>query len=198
MLNSTTKKMVEGAAMVALATVLSYIRVFKLPWGGSVTLLSMLPIFVYSIRWGLKHGFMVSFAYSLIQLIQGIIDGLFGWGLTPVMLIACIFLDYILAFSVLGIAGIFRKKKLAGNICGIVIASVLRFFIHFLSGVIIWKSYGELWSGFSTESSVVYSLLYNGAYMLPELVLTLVGAIALLTVPQSKRLLFSTELTKED
>lgn len=193
MRNLKTKMLVEGAAMVALATVLSFIRVFKLPWGGSVTLLSMLPIFVYSIRWGVKPGFLVSFAYSLVQLGQGIMDGLFGWGLTPGMLIACIMLDYVLAFSVLGIAGIFRDKKVAGNICGITLATVLRFIVHFLSGVVIWHSYGELWEGFSTESSVVYSLLYNGAYMLPELVITLVGAVALLTVPQSKKLLFNTD-----
>ena len=97
MQNTNTKIMVEAAIMVALATVLSFIRVFKLPWGGSVTLLSMLPIVIFAIRRGTKAGLGCAVAYSLIQLLQGIIlDGLFGWGLTPVALIACIFLDYIL------------------------------------------------------------------------------------------------------
>lgn len=192
-MSNKTKMLVEGAAMVALATVLSFIRVFKLPWGGSVTLFSMLPIFVYAIRWGLKPGFIVSFTYSLVQFFQGIMDGLFGWGLTPVMLIACIFIDYLLAFTVLGIAGVFRSKKTALNIAGISIATLLRFVCHFLSGIVIWHSYGELWDGFSTESEILYSLLYNGAYMLPELVLTLIGAVILFTLPQTKKLLLNTE-----
>ena len=104
-----TKILVEGAVMVALATVLSYIRVFKLPWGGSITLLSMLPIVLFSIRRGVGAGLTVSFVFSLVQFTQGIIDGLFVWGLTPGMLIACILFDYLLAFTCLGVAGLFRK-----------------------------------------------------------------------------------------
>lgn len=192
-MKKNVKMLVEGAAMIALATVLSYIRVVKLPWGGSVTLFSMLPIFIYSIRWGVKPGLLVSFVYSLVQFGQGIGDGLFGWGLTPGMLVACIFIDYLAAFTVLGLAGILRKQKLAGDIAGIAIATVLRFICHFLSGVVIWQSYGELWNGFSTESSVVYSLLYNGAYMFPELALTLVGAIALLSFPTTKKILLNVD-----
>lgn len=179
--------------MVALAAVLSFIRVFKLPWGGSVTLLSMLPIVLFSIRRGIKSGFTVAFVYSLLQFAQGVMDGLFGWGLTPAMLIACIFLDYIGAFTVLGIAGLFRKKGLPGWIGGITLAVVLRFLFHFLSGVVIWHSYGSLWNGFSTENTYIYSFLYNGCYMLPELIFTLAGAIALLQAPQTKRLLISQE-----
>lgn len=188
-MNNKTKILVEGAVMVALATVLSFIRVFRLPWGGSVTLLSMLPIVLFSIRRGLGPGLTVSFVYSLIQFAQSVMDGLFGWGLTPGMLLACIFLDYIGAFLVLGIAGIFRKKGLPGWICGISLAVVLRFVSHFLSGAVIWHSYGELWQGFSTENTFVYSFLYNGCYMLPELIFTLAGAVALLSAPQTKRLL---------
>ena len=194
-MKNNTKMLVEGAAMVALATVLSFIRVYKLPWGGSVTLLSMLPIVIYSIRWGIVPGFGVSFAYSLVQFVQGIMDGLFGWGLTPGMLIASIMLDYILAFTVLGIAGIFRKKGFGGAMAGITLAVVLRFMIHFLSGVVIWHSFGELWEGFATENEWLYSLLYNGAYMLPELVITLIGAALLLYVPATRKLLLNTNQT---
>ncbi|MCQ2537158.1 MAG: energy-coupled thiamine transporter ThiT [Lachnospiraceae bacterium] len=189
MKNEKTRKLVEAAVMVALATVLSFIRVYKMPWGGSVTLLSMLPIVVYSIRRGTGWGMICAFVFSLIQLLQGIIDGLFGWGLTPVALIACIFLDYVLAYSAIGIAGFLRKKGLPGWIIGISCAVVLRFGVHFLSGCLLWKSYGALWDGFSTDNTYLYSLLYNGAYMLPELILTLIGAIVLFSVPASKKFL---------
>ena len=192
MQNTKTKILVEGAVMVALATVLSFIRVFKLPWGGSITLLSMLPIVLFSIRRGVSWGLIVSFVYSLVQFAQGVMDGLFGWGLTPGMLIACILLDYLGAFTVLGIAGCFRKKGLPGWIGGITLAIVLRFVLHFLSGVVIWHSFGELWSGFA-DNTYLYSFLYNGCYMLPELIFTLVGAVALLKVPQTKRFLIAEE-----
>ncbi len=193
MSKNKTKILVEGAVMVALATVLSYIRIFRLPWGGSITLLSMLPIVLFSIRRGLGAGLTVSFVFSLVQFTQGVVDGIFGWGLTPGMLIACILLDYIVAFTVLGLAGIFRKKGFAGWIGGIALAVVLRFVCHFLSGVVVWKSFGELWNGFSTDNTFLYSFLYNGSYMLPELIFTLIGAIALLKVPQTKRYLIATE-----
>ncbi|MBR6294254.1 MAG: energy-coupled thiamine transporter ThiT [Lachnospiraceae bacterium] len=188
MQSKRTRILVEGAVMLALATALSYIRIYKLPWGGSITLFSMLPIVLFSIRRGLKAGLAVSFLFSLIQFFQGIGDGLFGWGLTPFMLIACILLDYIIAFTVLGLGGLFRKKKTAGWIGGIVIAIALRFVMHFLSGVVIWESFGELWEGFSTDSTVLYSLLYNGSYMLPELVITTVVAVILLNIPHVRKL----------
>lgn len=189
MKNSKTLTLVEGAVMVALATVLSFIRVYKLPWGGSITLLSMLPIAVFSIKYGVKKGLGVAFVFSLVQLIQGATDGLFSWGLTPVMLIACIFLDYVGAFTVLGFAGMFRNKGAAGWLAGTIIAVFLRFVCHFLSGVIIWKSFGQLWDGFSTDNSVLYSFLYNGSYMLPEMIFTGIGAFALFKVPQTRKLI---------
>ena len=187
--NSKTLIMAEGAIMLALATVLSFIQVYKLPWGGSITLLSMLPIILYSIRRGIGNGFIVAFLYSLIQLFQGIMDGLFGWGLTPLSLVACIFYDYVLAFTVLGIAGLFRKAKMPGYLAGTALAIVLRFVMHFISGYVIWGSYGELWDGFSTSSSFLYSLLYNGSYMLPELVFTMIATVILLGIPGVRKFL---------
>ncbi len=189
MRNSKTRILVEGAIMIALAAVLSFIRIYKMPWGGSVTLLSMLPIIVYSIRHGAVRGLGAAFVFSLIQFFQGMMDGIFGWGLTPVMLIACILLDYILPFTCLGTAGVFRKKGIAGWISGTVIAMVLRFVCHFLSGVIIWKSFGALWGSFFTENTILYSFLYNGAYMLPEIILTTAAAIILFKAPQTRKLL---------
>ncbi|MBP5222430.1 MAG: energy-coupled thiamine transporter ThiT, partial [Lachnospiraceae bacterium] len=170
MKKTSTKILVEGALIVALATILSFIRVMKLPWGGSVTLLSMLPITLFSVRRGLRAGLAASVLFSLIQFFQGITDGLFGWGLTPGMLIACILLDYLLAYSVLGLAGLFGKKTYSGAMTGITLSVALRFLVHFLSGIIIWKSVGALWGNFTTDNFYLYSFLYNGAYMLPELI----------------------------
>ena len=187
--SNKTHILVEGAAMVALATVLSFIRVFKLPWGGSITLLSMLPIVLFSIRRGIGAGLIVSFVFSLIQFAQGIMDGLFGWGLTPGMLVACILLDYILAFTVLGIAGIFKDKGFSGWISGITLAITSRFLLHVISGYVIWHSFGELWSDFFIENSLLYSLAYNACYMLPELIFTLIASVELFKVPQAKKVI---------
>ncbi len=189
--------LVEGAVMLALAIVLSCLRIYKFPWGGSVTVLSMLPIAVYSIKYGLPRGLAISFLFALFQLCQGITDGLFGWGLTPVMLISCIMLDYLLPYTVIGIAGMLRKKGAAGWIAGITVAITARFLLHFISGVVIWHSFGTLWEGFSTENEWLYSLCYNGAYMLPELVSTVIGAVALFKVSVTRRL-FSPVRVKEN
>lgn len=184
-----TLPLVEGAIMVALATALSFVRVYKLPWGGSITLLSMLPIAIYSIKYGIKHGFFAAFVFSLFQFGQGIIDGVFTWGLTPVMLIGCILLDYLLPFTAVGIAGIFRKKGALGWTAGTALALFIRFVFHFLSGVVIWKSFGELWNGFSTDNVFLYSFLYNGSYMLPEIIMTAVATVILFKVPQIKKII---------
>lgn len=184
-----TRMLVEGAMMVALATVLCYIRIFKFPWGGSITLFSMLPIILFSLKYGVKQGLLCSFVFSLIQFGQGVTDGLFGWGLTAVMLIACILLDYLGAYTVIGLAGAFRKKGFAGWILGTVLAVFVRFLFHFFSGVVIWHSSGKLWEAFSTENEWLYSFLYNGAYMLPELVMTVVAACILLNLKQVRKLL---------
>ena len=90
----------EGAIMVALATALSYLKLLELPQGGSVCI-GMLPIFLYSARWGVGPAFLTSFAYGLLQLL---LDGAYAWGPTSMLL------DYLLAFGVLGVAGFFHRK----------------------------------------------------------------------------------------
>lgn len=179
----------EGAIMVALATVLSFIVIYRLPWDGAITLLSMLPICLYSIKYGVKKGLITAFAYSLIQFFQGIGLGLFGWGLSPMALVGCIFFDYIFAFTVIGFAGLWRTKGAVGWIGGTVFALFLRFACHFISGVLIFHSFGELWEGFSTNNTFLYSLLYNGSYMLPEMVFTAIGAFILFKIPQTRKML---------
>ena len=172
-----TKILTECGILIALAAVLSLIKVFKLPWGGSITLLSMLPICLISIRQGVKTGLFSSFVYAVIQLVFGILfDGLLGWGLTVGALISCILLDYIIAFTGLGLAGIFADKGMSGVIGGTVLAVFLRFVSHVFSGVFIFASAGKLWEGFETSNTWLYSIVYNGCYMLPELIFTCIGA----------------------
>ncbi|MDE7192495.1 MAG: energy-coupled thiamine transporter ThiT [Oscillospiraceae bacterium] len=172
--------MVEGGIMVALAFVLSLVTIYKLPWGGSVTLLSMLPIIVFSIRNGAANGLACSFVYSLTQLVYGLaVDGLLGWGLTPGMLAACIFLDYIAAFTVLGLAGAFRKHDIGGWISGSVMAIAIRYGMHVISGSVVFASAGKLWEGLEISNTWLYSMAYNACYMLPEMILTTLGAVVL-------------------
>lgn len=111
----------EGAIMVALATALSYLKLLELPQGGSVCI-GMLPIFLYSARWGVGPAFLTSFAYGLLQLL---LDGAYAWGPTSMLL------DYLLAFGVLGVAGFFHRKK-GGIFIGTVVGCVCRFIVHFI------------------------------------------------------------------
>ena len=189
MKNNKLRILVEGAVMVALAFGLSLLTIYKLPWGGRITVLSMLPIVVFSIRNGVGSGLMCSFVYSLTQLAQGIIeDGLLGWGLTPLLLVGCIFFDYVGAFTVLGLVGMFRKKGMGGWISGAVIALALRYILHILSGSLIFASVGMILD-WNIENTWVYSTLYNGAYMLPEMILTTVGAVVLFKTGAIKMIL---------
>ena len=180
----------EGAIMIALAFILSCLKIVNFPWGGSITVLSMLPVIVFSLRYGAKYSFAVAFVYSMLQLGQGIVvDGIFAWGLTPGMLIAVIVLDYLVPFTLLGAAGFFDNRKFSSVITGSVAAVMLRFLCHYFSGVFIWKSVGELWGGLSANTPYLYSLLYNGAYMLPELIFTTTGAVVLFRTPQIRKLI---------
>lgn len=174
--------------MIALAVGLSYIVLIRMPFDGTVTAFSMLPICLISVRHGIKWGLGSAFCYSWFQILQG---GVFGYGLTPGILIASLFLDYILAFTVLGLAGLFRRKGIPGMVCGIVMVCVLRFLVHFVSGVVLWANY-EQFMAFGVEwinRPVLYSICYNGAYMLPETILTVIGAVLLFQVPQFRRIM---------
>lgn len=188
-------KLVEGAVMVALAFGLSFVKLFELPWGGSVTFLSMLPIVVYSIRHGVVSGLMCSFVYALTQLGQGIVgSGLFTWGLSPANLVACIFLDYIIAFTVIGMAGIFRKKGVKGWIAGTVSVIFIRYISHVISGAVIFASAGKLWEGLEISNPWLYSMAYNGFYILPEMILTTIGAVILFNKNVMSKLLKNLEV----
>lgn len=183
----STQTLVECAIMLGLATVLSMIKILQMPLDGSVTLLSMLPITLVSIKYGLKIGLPVAFLYSLIQMAMGLPAAL-GWGMTVEAIIGMIFLDYILAFSVLGAAGFLRTKGVPGYIAGITAALTARFIFHFLSGIIIFAQWAVESPLNPTGDPVLHSIFYNGAYMLPELGFTLAGAILLLRAPYVRKM----------
>lgn len=186
--DSKIVKMAVSAMMLALAFALSYVVIWEMPFGGSVTLLSMLPICFVSVKYGLGWGLGTAFCYSWLQVVQGKV---FSWGLTPGMLVASICLDYILAFTILGLAGLFRKKGRAGIICGTAGVCVIRFLVHFFAGIVLWANYEEFVAFGATwvNHPVLYSLCYNGAFMLPETALTVAGVVILSSVPQIRKLM---------
>ncbi len=182
----TTKRLVVTAILLALASALSLVKIWEMPLGGSVTLCSMLPVTLIAIEYGTKWGLKSAFVYGLIQF--GLTFGsVFGWGLSPAAVIGCILLDYILAFTMLGFAGLFRKKGTPGICISVALALTLRFLCHVLSGVIIF----DVWMPEEWSNPLLYSLCYNGAFMLPELVLTMVVAVLLFKTPHFNKLVMS-------
>lgn len=154
----------EGGMMIALALVLNQLKLFRLPNGGSITL-EMLPIFFFAIRWGVAPGLLVGFAFGLLQMF---IDGAVAWGWQSLLL------DYLVAFPPLGLAGLFRGRE-KGIFAGTVLGAAVRFVVHFISGITIYAIVAptELFA-ITFTSPWMYSLAYNGSYMLVDTVLCLV------------------------
>ena len=170
-----TRMLCEGAIMVALAQILSYIKIMELPNGGSLTPV-MFPILLFAVRWGLKDGLLAGFVFGLLQLI---FDGAFAWGWQSMLL------DYLVAFPPLGLAGLFKGKKW-GIFAGTVLGCLGRFIVHFISGITIYRIYAptEILGTVFDEPNL-YSLVYNGSYMLPNTILALAIA-GLLYAPLKK------------
>ncbi|MBE6591319.1 MAG: proton-coupled thiamine transporter YuaJ [Ruminococcaceae bacterium] len=194
MKQNKTQTLAQCAILVSLSFVLSYVRLITMPMEGSVTLMSMLPVMLIGIRFGLKWGIASSFCYAVLQLIQSItVGGLFSWGLSPLSLIACIILDYLLPFTLLGITGLVKNKTLFKIMASIIGAVFLRFICHTVSGAVIFSIITKTVDIFSHSvtftDSWLYSICYNGFYLAPELILTLIGAYLLIKIPAAKRLL---------
>ncbi len=167
-----TRLLTRGAIAVAMGVILSFIVLYRLPNGGSITAVSLAPILIFSLLYKTRGGLAVSLTYSLLQMLLGFYPpptpGL-GWFILVVLL------DYVLAFGVLGLAWALGKPfgKYAAA-AGSGIAMALRFLCHFVSGILIWGAYAP-----EGQPVWLYSLLYNGSYMLIELVLTLVVIVLL-------------------
>ncbi len=182
--NKKVEKLVTSAVFIALATVLSMVKIYKLPLGGSITLLSMLPVCLLSLKYGLKWGFTCSFLYSVIQL--GLALGeVMSWGMDVRMWIGCVLFDYLFAFGILGIAGIFRNRKMPLMLTGVGLALFLRFVSHFISGAIFF----DIWMPEEFSNPYFYSLVYNGSYMLPEMIFTVIGAGIIFGTPVIRRMI---------
>lgn len=192
-----TIRLAETGIMLAIATVLSVIQPFQLPFGGGITIVSMLPIVLLSYRHGVRWGLFSGFIYSLLQIATGFgtVKGFFvpeDYALAAG--IGIVLLDYVLAYTVLGFGGAFRKMKPApALLLGTVAALLLRYLVHIVSGAVFFGAWAEWFftqEGFYSIGgtimehfsgaglAMIYSVFYNGLYMLPELVLTSLAALA--------------------
>ena len=166
----------EGAILVALAFVLGFVRLWTLPNGGSLTP-AMFPLLLYAHRWGVGRGVGAGFIFGLMQLL---FDGAYAWGWQSMVL------DYLLAFPPLGLAGLFRGRAW-GIFPGTVIGSLGRYLVHHISGVTIYRIIEPTAvPGLGTyDNPHLYSLVYNGSYMIPNTLLA-IGIAALLYVPMKR------------
>lgn len=155
--------------MIALATVLSFVKVYELPNGGSITAASMVPIIFIALTSDVKTALLTSLTYSVIQMMIGFypppVPNFISFAIV-------VLFDYVIAFGVLGLAGVFAKpfkNKRVGVAVGSLAAIFMRFLCHFISGVTIWSSYAPegtpVW---------IYSATYNGSYMLLEAIISVV------------------------
>lgn len=163
--------------MVALSQILGYLKLMpSMSEGGSITF-AMFPLCLYAVRWGLGKGLMAGFLFGLLQLL---LDGAYAWGWE------CMLLDYLVAYTMLGFAGVFRGKKY-GIFPGIVLGGLGRLVIHTISGATLYRIVAptEVLHFGTFSNPELYSLVYNAAYLVPCILLALALA-ALLYVPMKK------------
>ncbi len=181
-----TKILAECAIMCAAASVLSLIKIYEAPLGGSVTLFSMVPILLIAFRHGLMWGYGTAFVYSVIQLLFGLSS--VAWVQTPEGIVLCILFDYIFAFTVIGTAAVFNKIKtntIIKVLLGSLTACLLRFIMHVVSGAVVWYSITKegQWNDLVNKFGMwTYSIIYNAQYMIPEIIITLTAASAVVTI----------------
>ena len=207
-----TQRLTESAMLLAIAIVLelaSKMFIPEMPFGGQVTLASMLPMVLISYRHGVKWGLIAGIAYAFIQMAIGartvaaaFQPGYFGEGRMLLNAFIMCVLDYLLAFTLLGLGGIFRNRIKRPGIalaCGSLVALSARYLAHVLSGYILFAGWAEWFftqEGFPAfglrlvESltpgmlGLTYSLFYNAMYMVPEMIITAMAAMLISRVPQ--------------
>ncbi len=171
MKNKQLRWLTESAVMIALGTALSMVKVVDFPYGGSVTLMSMLPVMLIAYRYGTFRGIAAGAVYGVVQLLIGM--STLSYATSAVAAVAIILLDYVAAFAVLGLAGAFRgtsKGQGVPLLLGGAVACLLRYICHVITGCTVW-------AGVSIPSGdgLIYSLGYNATYMLPETIILLCG-----------------------
>lgn len=194
---SETKKIAVCSIMTALSVILSFIKIFDLPYGGSITFFSMLPVMFAGYAYGAKWGVISGAVLGLVQCISGAGTSLAYLTESPLSFVLCLLFDFLVAFAVLGFSGIFKnriKNPKTSFALGVIFAGMLRFICHFITGWYVWGSYAEsVLSSTETGTKIVealsgqtlaavYSLVYNGSYMLPEIAITAIGAVLLISV----------------
>ncbi len=179
-------RLVFSAMMVALGTVLSLTPI-NLPFGGSVTFGSMVPLVIVCQIYGIGYGTVACFVYSLIQLILGANNLAYAVTFTAVVVI--ILFDYVVAFSAMSLSGLTRKMKNKGAAAalGSLIGCFARYLMHIVSGALVWGEWASLdyvpaflHGTVFTENPELfcwtYSVFYNASYMIPETILTVIAA----------------------
>ncbi len=182
MKNENIKTMVEGSMCIALSFVLSLVVLYQLPNGGGITAASASPLVLFSIRRGVKWGLLASSVFVILQLMTGFypppVPSLFMFALV-------IFLDYAVAFGVLGLAGMFYKSNSpASGAFGAAAVLFVRFMCHFASGILVWNVYAP-----EGQPVWLYSLIYNGSYMAFEIVINAVVTYMLVKLLLSSKIL---------
>lgn len=165
-------RLVESGLMLAAATVLSMVKVLDLPYGGSITAFSALPILLVAYRHGTGWGLVTALAHALIQLMLG--ASTLSYATSAAAAVAIVVLDYLLAFTVLGLGGIFRRRcenQGTALVLGAVVTGALRYLLHVIAGCTVWAGLS-----IPTEAALVYSLAYNATYMIPETAVAALGA----------------------
>ena len=176
------EKLTTSSIMIALSVILHMIAIVRMPQGGELTPCSLLPVCMISIIYGLKWGLGTAFTYSVVQLMLGF-SQVMSWGLSAKALAISFIFDYIIGFTVLGLAGLFRKQKVWGIGAGIALAFALKYIAHVISGVTAFsvfmpEEFDNVW---------VYSLVYS-SYLLPEMLLTIGAAYLVCRVPAVAKL----------
>lgn len=166
------RKLVECSVMIALATALSFFKLIGMPYGGSVTFASMLPVIIISYRNGLGWGLGSGVAYAFIQQMLGLNN--LSYFTTWQSVVAVVALDYAVAFAILGLGGIFRGKLKRQSIelaLGTLVVCAVRYACHVISGATVWAGIS-----IPTAAALIYSLGYNATYMIPETVIAVAVA----------------------
>ena len=167
------KPLVFSAASLAIAFILSYVKLYHFPWGGSVTLCSMLFVSLIGWFYGPSVGLYSALIYGILQFFQG-----GSYVLTPMQ----VCLDYFAAFSALGVSGFFKDKK-NGLLIGYIVGILLRGALNALGGYLYWMEYMP--ENFPASLKAVYPIVYNYMYLIVEAVLTIIA----ISIPAMKKAL---------
>ena len=196
------------AFALSISAICAVLPFLNLPFGGGFTIASMLPIILIAYMYGTKWGILTAFVYSMLQMLLGFntVSAFFLPGDSQMLwwkAVLVLFIDYVVAYTVLGFGGVFRKKFEIKKalVLGSIFAIALRYIAHIISGAIFFGAWAEWFftqEGFyawgekileifsGNTLALVYSIIYNGTYMIPEIIITTIAAALIVRIPQIK------------